>query len=155
VASTVRWPGVGKQDGKVYVRNQRPNASQVNPTGSNLTDLGQAAARTPALGREELPGGFMSLVGEATVNACGVAGAMPQGHSWAPTPSNGQMVNVGTLSAVPPRCPARAVGGKARRRLTPPGEDGGVVVVRARESRVHGEGPQRDRSINVEHEGRR
>ena len=46
--------GPGKQDGKVYVRNQRLNASQEHSTGSNLADLGQAAARTLAFGREEL-----------------------------------------------------------------------------------------------------
>src|ERR1035437_6481382 len=38
---------------------------------------------------------------EATVNACGVAVAMLQGHSWAPRPSNGSRVNVGTIPAVP------------------------------------------------------
>ena len=67
----------------MYVRNQRLNASQVNPTGSNLTDRGQAAVRTFALGRGELLDGLMSLAGEATVNACGVTVAMQQGHSWA------------------------------------------------------------------------
>jgi hypothetical protein len=146
VASTVRWSGSGKHDGKVYVRNQRLNASQVNPTGSNLTDRGQAATRTRHLGGGELFGGFMSPVGEATVKGCGVAVARSQGHSWAPTPSNGPSVNVGTLPTVPPLRPAGAAGGKARCRLMLPGEDGGVVVVRARESRAHGEGPQRDRS---------
>jgi hypothetical protein len=137
------------------VRNQRLNASQVNPTGSNLTDLGQAAVRIFGDHRRELAVGLMSPADEATTNACGVVVAMPQGHSWAPTPSIGSRVNVGTIPAVPPFCPARAAGGKARRRLMPSGWDGGVVVVRARESRVHGEGPQRDRSINAEHGGRR
>jgi hypothetical protein len=139
----------------VYVRNQRLNAPKANPTGSNLTDQGQVAVRTPAFGRGELSGWLMSPVGEATVNACGVAVAMPQGHSWAPNPSNGQIVNVGTVLVVPPCCPARAAGGKARRRLMPPGWDGGVVVVRARESRVHGEGPQRDRRFIAAGGGRR
>jgi hypothetical protein len=97
----------------------------------------------------------MSLAREATVKACGVAVAMPQGHSWAPNPSNGHRVNVGTVLAVPPCRPAGAAGGKARRRLMPPGRDGGVVVVRARESRVHGEGPQRDRSTSAAGGGRR
>jgi hypothetical protein len=139
----------------VYVRNQRLNASQVNPTGSNLTDLGQAATRSSFIRWSELVGGFMSPGGEATVNACGVTVAMSQGHSWTPTPSIGARVNVGTLRVVPPFRPARAAGGKARRRLMPSGGDGGVVVVRAWESRVHGEGPQRDRSINAERGGRR
>ena len=137
------------------MRNQRLNASQVNPTGSNLADRGHAAVRTLVLGRGELLDGFMSLVGEAMVNACGVTMAMPQGHSWAPNPSIGSRVNVGTIPVVPSRCPARAVGGKARRRPMSPGGDGGVVVVRARESRAHGKGPQRNRSLNTTHGDRR
>jgi len=137
------------------VRNQRLNASQDSSTGSNLTDLGQAAARTLALGREELSGGLMSPAREATAKACGVTVAMPQGHSWAPTPSNGEIVNVGSFPTVPPCRSTRPVGGKARRQLALPGSDGGAVVVRARESRAHGEGPQRDRSKKAMHGGRR
>ena len=38
---------------------------------------------------------------EATVKDCGVAVAKLQGHSWAPTPSKGSRVNVGTTSSVP------------------------------------------------------
>jgi hypothetical protein len=137
------------------VRNQRLNAPQANPTGSNLTDQGQVAARTLTFGWGELSGGLMSPAGEATVNVCGVAVAMPQGHSWAPNRSNGRIVNVGTVLVAPPCCLARTAGGKARGRLTPPGRDGGVVVVRARESRVHGEGPQRDRRFIAAGGGRR
>jgi len=72
----------------VYVRNQRLKASQANPTSSNLTDLGWVAVRTRVSG--ELPGRFQVAGGEATVKVCGVAVAMPQGHSWAPHPSNGR-----------------------------------------------------------------
>ncbi len=81
------------------------------------------------------------------MKACGVAAARLQGHSWAPTPSKGSGVNVGTISVVPPRDPARVVDGKTCRRLMPSGWDGGSVVVRARESRAHGEGAQCVRSI--------
>jgi hypothetical protein len=91
---------------------------------------------------------------EATAKCCGVAVAMLQGHSWAPIPSNGPGVNVGTIPAVPPRRPARVVGGKVRCRLMLSGWGGGPVVVRDRESRSHGEGVQRDRSINTERGGR-
>ena len=42
-------------------------------------------------------------VREATVKVCGVAVARLQGHSWAPTLSNGQKVNVGTILSVPHR----------------------------------------------------
>jgi hypothetical protein len=153
--STVRWSGSGKQDGKAYVRNQRLNAPQDETTSSNLTDLGWVAART-----RSTPVGWGTLrLGdvagrEAMVNACGVAVARLQGHSWAPTPSKGSRMNVGTISSVPPRRPARTVGGKTRCRSMPVGWGGGPVVVRARESRAHGEGVQRVRSTIVERGGR-
>jgi len=79
------------------------------------------------------------------VKACGVAAAMLQGHSWVPIPSNGQQVNVGTIPVVPNPVSCQLPGGKVRRRLKPPGWDGGPVVVRGRESRPHGEGVQRER----------
>src|SRR3954449_455294 len=115
-ASTVRWPGSGKRDGKAYVRNQRLNAPQeshqLQPGGSGLDcsahPIGMAnsgAGRgTPGLG---------DVAGrEATVKACGVAVAMLQGHSWAPTPSNGSGVNVGTIPPVPSRAAASCPAGK-------------------------------------------
>ena len=88
------------------------------------------------------------------MKACGVIVAMLQGHSWAPTPSKGSGVNVGTISVAPFPASSLLVGGKARRRLMPPGWDGGPVVVRGRESRSHGEGVQRVRSISADQGGR-
>jgi hypothetical protein len=137
----------------VYVRNQRHNASQERTTSSNLTDQGWDAARTRVGG--ELLGRFDVADREATVKGCGVAVARPQGHSWAPTPTNGLMVNVGTTSGGPSPTNSLLAGGQARRRLTLPGWDGGVVVVRGRESRPHGEGPQRGRGIDADGGGRR
>jgi len=135
--------------------NQRLKASQVNPTSSNLTDLGWAATHIGVALAGSVTLGLVDVAGrEATVNACGVAVARLQGHSWAPTLSNGQIVNVGTTSMVPPFSPARAVGGKARRRLMLLGWGGGPVVVRVRESLAHGEGVQCDRSMNAECGGR-
>jgi hypothetical protein len=129
------------------VRNQRLNASQANPTSSNLADLGWTAVRT----HRRVRWGTLELVDiasrEATVNVYGVAVAMPQGHSWAPSPSSGSTVNVGTLVVVPSPASIRLVGGKVRRRLTPPRGGGGPVVVRARERRAHGEGVQHGRGI--------
>jgi hypothetical protein len=83
------------------------------------------------------------------VKVCGIAAAMLQGHSWAPIPSSGLRVNVGTIPAVPTPAAASGVGGKARRRPIGPGWGGGLVVVRDRESRSHGEGVQRDRGIHA------
>ncbi len=147
--STARWPGSGKQDGKAYVRNQRLNAPQVTqrlePGGSGP----QSSAHPYEVGRGTPWSGHVAD-GEATVNACGVAVAMLQGHSWAPTPSKGSEVNVGTIPVAPSPASGPLVGGKARRRLTPPGWGGGPVVVRGRESRPHGEGVQRVGSIHAD-----
>jgi hypothetical protein len=85
------------------------------------------------------------------VKACGVVVAKLQGHSWAPTPLSGSRVNVGTIPVAPSPANSQLAGGKVHRRLMPPGWDGGPVVVRGRESRLHGEGVQRDRSIQAEH----
>ena len=90
----------------------------------------------------------------ATVNACGVAVAMLQGHSWAPTLSNGWGVNVGTIPPVPSPVGILPTGGKARCRLMPVGWGGGPVVVGDRESRSHGEGVQCVRSRTVDRGGR-
>ena len=137
------------------MRNQRLNApqgmSQLKPGGSGL--VSNAHPRGDAV-RGTL--GPVDVAGrEATVNACGVAVAMLQGHSWAPTPSNGSTVNVGTIPAVPSPASSLLVGGKARRRLMLPGWGGGPVVVRGRESRSHGEGVQRVRSNEADRGVRR
>ena len=137
------------------MRNQRLNAPQETlqlESGrsglvSNAYPHGDVARETPWLGDVASR--------EATVNACGVAVAMLQGHSWAPTPSNGSTVNVGTISAVPSPAISLMVGGKARCRLMPPGWGGGPVVVRGRESRSHGEGVQRVRSNEADRGVRR
>ena len=132
------------------MRNQRLNAPQVTqrlepggcgPQSSAYLD-GGVVGRTPWLGDVASR--------EATVKDCGVVVAMLQGHSWAPTPSKGSGVNVGTIPVAPHPASSQLVGGKARRRLMPPGWDGGPVVVRGRESRLHGEGVQRVRSINAD-----
>ena len=63
-ASTVRWCGSGKRDGKVYARNQRRKAPQAKTTSSNLTDRGWVATRIrPARPVGELLGWVMSPAG--------------------------------------------------------------------------------------------
>jgi hypothetical protein len=86
---------------------------------------------------------------------CGVIVAMLQGHSWTPTPSMGSGVNVGTILVAPYSASSQLADGKARRRLMPSGWDGGPVVVRGRESRLHGEGVQRVRSFHADRGVRR
>ena len=145
---------LGKRDGKAHVRNQRLNASQgshqLEPGGSGL---GCSAHPYDVVVRGTSgPGDVAGR--EAAVKACGVAAAMLQGHSWAPTPSSGSMVNVGTILVAPDPGRGQRRGGKAHRRLMPPGWGGGPVVVRDRESRSHGEGVQRVRGIDADPGGR-
>jgi hypothetical protein len=74
----------------VYVRNQRLNASQAHShqlkpggygLGSDAHPIASAVWGTP---------GLVNVAGrEATVKVCGVAVAMSQGHSWAPSSSIG------------------------------------------------------------------
>ena len=144
------------------MRNQRPNASQATFTSSNLADAGWVAVRTPGPAprccgdeAEGTPWRVNVASREATVKGCGVAVAMPQGHSWTPPPSNGSRVNVGTIPVVPSPVNTLLASGKTRCRLMPPGWDGGPVVVCGRESRLHGEGVQRVRSLQADREGRR
>ena len=151
------WVRQARRKGVTRV-NQRLNAPQDETTSSNLADVGWVATRTRAtmhllscrgtLGSGDVAGR------EATLKACGVGVARLQGHSWASTPSKGSRVNVGTIPAVPSPASSLLVGGKTCRRLMLPGWGGGPVVVRARESRAHGEGVQRVRSVNVDRGGR-
>lgn len=145
-ASTARWSGLGKRDGTVYVRNQRLNASQAHPPAPTWRMWAGQRSVPAVMSRRGTPGAGRIAARETTVKVCGVVVAGPQGHSWAPRPSSGSTVNVGTHRAVPDPRRVQRRGGKARRRLMPPGGGGGPVVVRGRESRPHGEGVQRIRS---------
>ena len=84
------------------------------------------------------------------MKVCGVTVTRPQGHSWAPNPTNGSGVNVGTIPTVPSSVSSQLTDGKVCCRLIPTEWGGGVVVVRGRESRLHGEGPQHVRSIQAD-----
>jgi hypothetical protein len=68
------------------------------------------------------------------------------GEKLGTAPVNRCVGNVGTRPRLPFPPASRAGGGQVRRRLWALGGDGAAVVVRARESRVHGEGRQRVRS---------
>jgi hypothetical protein len=123
-------------------------------TSSNLADSGWAAARTRTkILVRGTPGPMGVVGGEATVKVCGIAVARLQGQSWSPNPLSGSRVNAGTIPVAPSPTGMTLVGGKARRRLTPLGWDGGLVVVAGvttghggRESRPQGKGVQQVRS---------
>jgi hypothetical protein len=117
-----------------------------NPPAPNLVDLGRSAAHAPRQRVGDSTAGYRSAGLEATRKGCGVLVARLPGNSWAPRPSTGRMVNVGTARR-PPFPPAgQAGGGQARRWLMVAGRDGASVVVRGRESRPHGQGRQQVRS---------
>ena len=116
-------------------------APQVMPSGRNLVDGRTAVhAHTPVgdseAGFDPRWGGH----GESLRRIRGEAAGAQSGTD----PANRFMVNVGTISTPPHRRPARPGGGKARRPLMAPRWDGVLVVVRGRESRLHGEGGQQD-----------
>ena len=115
-------------------------------TGSNLVDVGRAAVRGSSIHERPTPKPTIDVGGEATVNACGVAVGEAAGAELGVDPVDRCMMNVGTVPVLPSPASSQLVGGQVHRRLMMPGRDGGSVVVRARESRVHGEGAQRVRS---------
>jgi hypothetical protein len=123
-------------------------------TSSNLADVGWAAARTHDLVAWGTPEPVDVAGREASGKACGVPEARLLGHSWAPTPSNGLVVNMGTNLSLPPPEGHPLPAGTVHRPPLAMGWGGGPVVVRGRESRPHGEGVQRVRSIHATPGGR-
>jgi hypothetical protein len=86
---TTSRPGSGKRDGTVYVcRNQGSNP-RTSRAGSNLVELGRAAAHARGLARTT-PLPVHGAGQEAMGQACGVPVAKLPGKSWAPHPSRGQ-----------------------------------------------------------------
>ncbi len=153
--STARWYGSGKQDRKGVREEPATESSSRQPADQNLADQGRAATHTRTAIVVGVTLWSVEVADwEAMVKDCGVAVAMLQGHSWAPTLSNGWKPNVGTIPPVPSPANNKLAGGKVRCRLTPVGWGGRPVVVRGRESRSHGEGVQCVRSRTVDHGGR-
>jgi hypothetical protein len=170
VASSPDNDGTGQHCQMVRVRQARREGvrekpaverSSRNPPARNLADPGWAAARTRIMVVRGTSGPVSVVGREATRKACGVLVARLQGHSWSPNPTNGFRVNVGTIPAAPSPASMMLAVGKARRRLMPPGWDGGLVVVAGattglggRESRPQGEGVQQVRSMQALRGGR-
>jgi hypothetical protein len=72
-ASTVRWSGSGKRDGKVYERNQRLNAPQENPPAQTW-QIWAGQQRVSASWCGELPGRLASSAGRPR--------GKPAAYSW-------------------------------------------------------------------------
>jgi hypothetical protein len=111
-------------------------------TSSNLVDMGWAAVRVSRVLGETTPKPWFEGGGEAKGKCLwrtfGEAAAAKLGVD----PVDRCEVNVGTVSVLPSPASSPLVGGQVHCRLLMPERDGGFVVVRTRESRVHGEGTQ-------------
>lgn len=116
-------------------------------TGSNLVDLGRATVRDGFYcGGRRLRSRLSMPVGRPSPQCCGFGGGEAVAAKLGADPVDRDIVNVGTLPGLPSLPSIGLGGGQAHRQLTTPAGGGGSVVVRARESRVHGEGTQRVRS---------
>ena len=112
----------------------------------NLVDMGRTAVHGPVLvGRADSEAGQVGRWGgheESLRRTCGEAAGEQLGTS----PVDRSVSERGNRPGPPSPPPNQGGGGQARRQLMVPGRDGVLVVVRAWESHVHGEGGQHDRS---------
>jgi len=115
-------------------------------TGSNLVDLGRATVRADRFGRgQRLRSRLLTSVGRPSPQFCGFGGGEAVAAELGADPADRHMMNVGTRIGSPSPASSQLVGGQAHRQLTARCGGGGSVVVRGRESRLHGEGAQRVR----------
>ena len=140
-SGTTRRDGFGKQDEKVYERNQRVKLRK-RRAGSNLVDMGRSAAHTR---RDRVAGDSEAGMDRPVGRSRG----KPAAYSWrgcrgiaGHLPRRTVRGERGNHLRLPSRCSNQDVEGQARRRPSAAAWGGGSVVVRARERRVHGEGSQ-------------
>lgn len=144
--STARWQRArqARQRGVTRV-NQWWNPLK-GGTGSNLVDLGRATVRVDEdVRRRRLRSRLFAPVGRPSPRCCGFGGGEAVAAELGADPVDRHTVNVGTLVGSPSPPPSQGGDGQAHRRLMAWRGGGGSVVVRGRESRLHGEGTQRVR----------
>ena len=155
MASSPDKAGAGQYCQMVWARRTRQRGvtrvnQWLNPlkrgTGSNLVDAGRGAVHAELTESEATPiPGNVGRVGghtESLRRRCGEAA----GEELDADPADRYMVNVGTVPESPSPPPSQGGDGQAHRQLMTRGWDGASVVVRARESRVHGEWRQQARN---------
>ena len=109
----------------------------------NLADLGRAAAHDRPRVGWSTPKPETLTGGEATLKDCGVGDGDAAGVELGADLAERSCGERGNHPRPPPnRTSGPGVGGKVRCRLMAMGWGGGLVVVRARERRAHGEGGQ-------------
>lgn len=119
-------------------------------TGSNLADVGRAAVHVVYYWRgRRLRNRLRAPVGRLSGKVCGVPESEAAGEKLGVSLVERNKVNMGTDPglSLPPRC--QCGGGQVHRRPIASGRDGASVVVRGRESRLHGEGRQRVSSVGI------
>jgi hypothetical protein len=145
--------GTGRYCQTARVRQaRREGATRVNQCQSSVSGvpaltwwIWAGEQRTPAFLRAT-PKPDEGAGQEATAKVCGVAVAMLPGQQLGTSLDDRLLGERGNHPRSPSRPADPAGRGQARRRLMAVGWDGGFVVVRARESRAHGEGSQQTRS---------
>ena len=115
-------------------------------TGSNLADMGRAAAGADRWMGKRGPEAASNVDSVRHGECLRRTRVEAAGEELGADPADWHMVNAGTVSVSPVLASIQESGGQAHRQLMVPERDGGPVVVRGRESRSHGEGAQRVRS---------
>jgi hypothetical protein len=118
-------------------------------TGSNLVDMGRAAVHAEPGHGEATPTTAMDVGGGGCEEGLRRTRGEAAGEELDAAPIDRHTVNMGTVPVSTVRARIRRGGGQARRQLTGPGWGGVAVVLRARQSRAHGEGPQHVRSLRT------
>lgn len=111
--------------------------------------MGRAAVRTEPVHGEVTPATAIDAVARGYEEGLRRTRGEAAGEELDAAPVDRRMVNMGTVPVLPVRPRIRRGGGQARRQLTGPGRGGAAVVLRARESRAHGEGRQHVRSLRT------
>lgn len=116
-------------------------------TGSNLVDVGRATVRADQDVRgQRLRSRLLMSTGRPSPQYCGIGDGEAVAAELGADPADRDIVNVGTILKSPSPSSSLLDGGQVHHQLTTPGWGGGSVVVRGRESRLHGKGTQRVRS---------
>lgn len=135
-------------------RTRREGVTRVNQwlnlrnrgTGSNLVDMGRDVVHADQTNGEATSGTVIDAGPGGREECLRRTRGDAAGAELGADPADRHTVNMGTLPFLPYPVRGQRSGGQGHRRLMGAAGGGAAVVVRGRESRLHGEGRQRDRS---------
>jgi hypothetical protein len=144
-------------------RTRREGVTRVNQwmnlrncgTGSNLADMGRDAVRAERTNGEATPGAVIDAGPGGREESLRRTRGDAVGAELGTDPADRHTVNMGTLPCLPSPVRPQRSGGQGHRRPRGAVGGGAAVVVRGRESRLHGEGRQRDRNAGCARPGGR